>query len=68
MQCVDVAGLQKYAMAQADTKCSNAGAAKRQERCVCVAKIASAGAGIKNMRKKLRNCDVTARYPVGSLT
>lgn len=36
MQCVDVAGLQKYAMAQADTKCSNAGAAKRQERCVCV--------------------------------
>lgn len=66
MQCVDVAGLQKYAMAQADTKCSNAGAAKRQERCVCVcvAKIAPVGAEIKKngKTKELRcDCEISSR-------
>lgn len=57
MQCVDVAGLQKYAMGQPDTnydavRC-NAGAEregqKGQER--CVAKIASAGVAAKKAKK-----------------
>lgn len=71
MQCVDVAGLQKYAMGQADTKydakrCNAGERAEKGARKMCGQNRVSCVAAKK--AKKTNNSDGTVRYPVGALT